>query len=450
MRVAIIGAGPTGLVLAAALARRGHRVDLVDRDAGPEPDGSWPRRGVMQFHHAHAIRPQVADAFRDEVPQAYAAWLAEGAERLEVPTPAGPVVIGYRSRRETLERPLRRVVERVPGVTLRVGHVERVVATRGRARGIRIDGADLDADLVIDASGRSSRVTADLAPAAGFGGSCGLAYVDRQYQLRPGAEPGPMLNPVAWQADYDGYQVIVFLHERGIFSVLFVRDTAHRGFVPLRHDRVFDAVAAVVPGLAEWTDPARSTPLGSVLAGGNLVNRYRSQHDTAGRLRLPGLVSLGDAVCTTTPIFGRGIALAMMQIRHLLGLIEQGLDGETLPAAFDEWSTAHMAPWVTDHIAMDAALARRWRGEDLDPAAPLASDQIMAAADVDATIGTAMRPYLTMDAGPELMRTLESKARAVYATGWRPQPAEGPSRAELIAVIEGCATPGESAQGAPD
>ncbi len=57
MKVAVIGAGPVGLVLAAALARRGCDVTLVDRDPGPPESGSWARKGVMQFHHAHAIRP---------------------------------------------------------------------------------------------------------------------------------------------------------------------------------------------------------------------------------------------------------------------------------------------------------------------------------------------------------------------------------------------------------
>ena len=42
MRVAIIGAGPTGLFLGAALARRGHRVTAVDRDPGPAADGIPP------------------------------------------------------------------------------------------------------------------------------------------------------------------------------------------------------------------------------------------------------------------------------------------------------------------------------------------------------------------------------------------------------------------------
>ena len=60
---------------------------------------------------------------------------------------------------------------------------------------------------MLDASGRSSPVTRELASGQGFGGDCGLAYVDRLYRLRPGAEPGPMASPVAWQGDFDGYQV---------------------------------------------------------------------------------------------------------------------------------------------------------------------------------------------------------------------------------------------------
>ena len=61
MRVAIAGAGPTGLYTSLALARRGHAVVVVDRDTGPARDGQWRRAGVMQFHHPHAFRAQVVD-----------------------------------------------------------------------------------------------------------------------------------------------------------------------------------------------------------------------------------------------------------------------------------------------------------------------------------------------------------------------------------------------------
>src|SRR4051794_26374286 len=104
MRTAIIGAGPAGLVLGAALARRGAQVTMVDRDPGPPPAGSWARKGVMQFHHAHAIRSQVVDTLRRELPEAYEHLLAVGAEPVEMPLPDGSTAVtALRCQRSTYE-----------------------------------------------------------------------------------------------------------------------------------------------------------------------------------------------------------------------------------------------------------------------------------------------------------------------------------------------------------
>src|SRR3954468_15401117 len=104
MRIAIIGAGPTGLFTGTRPQRRGHEVAIVDRDPGPDPDGHWPRRGVMQFHHAHGFRGQVHEALRRESPEALARWLEAGSEPLRMVIPSGrEVVAAVRSRREPFE-----------------------------------------------------------------------------------------------------------------------------------------------------------------------------------------------------------------------------------------------------------------------------------------------------------------------------------------------------------
>lgn len=431
MHVAIIGAGPTGLVLGAALARRGHHVTAVDRDAGPGPHGRWDRRGVMQFHHAHGFRPQVGEALRAEVPGAYEAWLAAGAEPIAFDLPDGQRVAGgVRSRRETFERALRAAVVGTPGLELRRGHVDAVTVEDGVATGLVVDGEPEAADLVLDASGRAGRVTRPLRAVPELTGRTGVAYVDRQYRLRPGADPGPMTNPLAWQADLDGYQVIVFRHEQGVFSVLVVRPVDAPDLALLRHEAAFDAACAAIPGLDAWTDPERAEPVTPVLPGGALVNHFRRQ---SGVRRL---VHVGDAVATTTPMFGRGITTSLLQVRELLRLLDDGCGPDDgLGAAFDGWCEREMRPWVADHVGMDDAMLDRWAGRDLDLDARLPSDRILAAAEVDPAIGAAAGPYLAMLAGPDSLAAVEPLARRVYASGWRPAPAPGPTRAELGLVV---------------
>ena len=142
MRVAIIGAGPAGLFTGSALAGRGHEVVAVDRDTGPPADGRWPRRGVMQFHHAHGFRPQVGWSLEKAWPAALDAWLSFGAEPITFDLPgAGRVPGGHRSRRETFERALRTTAETVPGLTIARGHVDGVLSSGGRVRGIVVDGS---------------------------------------------------------------------------------------------------------------------------------------------------------------------------------------------------------------------------------------------------------------------------------------------------------------------
>lgn len=436
MRVAIIGAGPAGLFLGSALAGRGHDVVAVDRDTGPPHDGRWARPGVMQFHHAHGFRLQVGQALQREWPDALAAWLAIGAEPMTFDLPGvGTVPAGHRSRRDTFERALRATAETVPGLSIRRGHVDGVMTSEGRACGIVVDRAPVEADLVVDASGRSGRSVDDLRAPSTVGGLCGMAYVDRQYQLRDGAEPGPMSNPLAWQADFDGYQVLVFLHEQGHFSVVLVRPTADAAFKDLRHEAAFDAACRAVPGLAAWTDPERAAPRTDVLPGGPLRNAYRGQRARDGRPCAPGLVSVGDAVATTTPIFGRGIAMTFVQIVQLLGLLDTEADPALVAEPFDVWCEANMLPWVVDHVVMDGDAVRRWEGGDVDLGRRLPSDLILAAVEQDPRIGPATRGYLSMFELPSCLNSVEPLARAVYETGWRPEFPPGPRRAELRDIV---------------
>ena len=429
MRVIVIGAGPTGLTLAAALAHRGHDVTAVDRDPGPAPDGAWRRRGVMQFDMAHGFRPPVRDLLAAEWPAAWDSWLGLGAVPIEIDLPGlDRAEVGVRSRRSTYERALRIAAVEVPGLDVRCARVDDLLRRRGRVVGVRANRQSIDADLVVDASGRAGRPAGAVTYAVRH--DCALAYVNRTYRLHPGAELGPLTTPAAWGGTFDGYHAMVFPHERGHFSVVLLRGSRDRELARLRDPRAFDAAVSAIPALAAWTDPERSRPTGDVVPGAGLLNAYRPQRSE------PGLVTIGDAVATTAPTAGRGVALASLQIGALLRLLDDGHDATDVAAPFGAWCDEHIRPWVDDHIAMDTATERQLDGGDLDLALPLSSSAIADAAQIDPRIASHLGPVLAMHELPSSLGPVEPLARAVYEAGWQRPFADGPTRDELLDIIE--------------
>src|SRR3954469_25055564 len=382
----------------------------------------------------------------DSWPEAFERWLSLGASPVQVPNPVGSrTVAGMLSRRSTFERALRHEAQRQPGLTLRTGHVDGLVLNRGRVLGARVDGSLVEAGLVVDASGRAGRLCSSRALGGDpdLDGDCGLAYVDRTYRLRAGAEPGPMVNPVAYIGEFDGYQCLVFLHESGHFSVVLVRPTQDAALKALRFEAAFEAACRAIPALALWTAPDRAHPTSGVLVGGALRNVYRRQAGT------PGLVAVGDSVATTTPTRGRGIAMACMQITALLALLDEGADPVTVAEPFGAWCDHAIEPWVADHIAIDGGMVRRWQGKDLDLTSPLTSDLIAAAVEADPRIAPHAGGYFAMTALPETLRPAEPLARAVYENGWRPPYSPGPTRDELVDIIRAPAQAQEYAWSEP-
>lgn len=433
MRVAVAGAGPTGLMISAALARRGHGVTLVDRDPGPSQDEKWDRRGVMQFRHAHAFRPQVHEVLAELWPEALESW-ASAADTLRVPTEAGDRIVGVRSRRSTFERVLRNNLPSVDGVEVLTGHIDGFIHDGDRVSGLEVQGRHVVADLVIDATGRRGLRRRDLADAQG---DCGIAYVNRGYHLHPGAEPGPTTMPIGWAGSFDGYQVLLFQHERGHFTLVFVRATADDELRMLHETAGFEAACRAVPALREWTDDARSAPTTEVMVGGALRNVYRAARQQNG------LVALGDSVTTTTPSAGRGIAMCAMQVAALTRLLEEHdggpRDADQAGGAFDAWCVQHMLPWVEDHVEADMTRAERFRGAELD-LDRLTTADIAATAEADQSLAPLVGPYLGMTALPATVEPLRDRAREIYRSGWRPAYAEGPTRGQLVEVLRRAVT----------
>jgi flavin-dependent dehydrogenase len=438
MRAVIVGAGPTGLYTAIALARRGHEVAVIDRDPGPDGDRWWDRQGVMQFHHPHFFRQQVADALQAVMPRVWAGLLAAGAEPATMPGQPG-LPGGLHCRRQTFERVLRSAAEAEPRVMLRTAHVDEVRREAGRVTGVRAGGHRVDADLVIDASGRAGRLTRALrAPAEG--GDCGISYVSRQYRLLPGAADGPVNAPFGVMMVYPGYLAAAFRHENRIVSALIARASADRGLAALRTEAAFEAAVRAIPALAGWVAPGRARPITPVLPGGRLYNSYRGQLNDAGRVALDGLIYAGDSVCTTNPAAGRGVTTSLLQAQHLIRLLEEhGRDFTSCSLAFDHWCARHIKPWFDDHVRWDTDLIRRWSGQDVDLTRPLPSDLIIAAAAADPELVNVVGPFLAMLTLPGSLDTVQARAREIYVSGWRPPVPDGPSREELAGLADAVA-----------
>jgi 2-polyprenyl-6-methoxyphenol hydroxylase-like FAD-dependent oxidoreductase len=434
VRTIVVGAGPTGLFTAIALARRGREVTVVDRDPGPasDPTSEWPRRGVMQFQHAHTFRGQVAEALRAEMPDGLDDLVTAGAT---IATTANNRPVALLCRRTTFERMLWNRAAAEQGVTLLCGHVDRIECDRGRAAGVTVDGRSLRAGLVIDASGRSSRFTDGIRPPA-EGEDCGAVYVTRQYRLLDSGDTGPMNSPIGLSLGFSDYLAIAFLHDNGAFSITFVHDGADKRLRLLRREEVFDDAVEAIPLLSEWIDSSRAQPISRALPGGRLYNTYRGQLDGAGHPALPGLISVGDAVCTTTPLAGRGVTLALMQAQELVRIID--LHGRDITAAttqFDSWCLRRIRPWFDDHRYTDADRVRRWSGGDVDISRPLPSDLIVAAAEADRALKGFVDPYTTMDALPASLAPARARASEIYARGWRPPVPDGPTRSQLSSLV---------------
>ena len=188
-RILVLGGGVCGLSAGLMLARDGHAVTLLERDAAPVPDsperawGAWRRAGVPHFKQPHGLQPLARTVLERELPDVVAACLQSGATVGDplaympptitdrAPRPGDERFRTLQVRRPVLEQALARIADAESGLTVRRRTGVAGLLTQGangsaRVIGVRTDGGDeLAADLVVDAMGRGSRLPRLLAAA---------------------------------------------------------------------------------------------------------------------------------------------------------------------------------------------------------------------------------------------------------------------------------------------
>ncbi|MCK9926548.1 NAD(P)-binding protein [Frankia sp. Mgl5] len=393
----IIGAGAAGLTAGLLLARRGWRVDVLERDVDDRPGDlagidDWRRPGATQTWHSHAFLARCRSLLAEHAPDVLAALRAAGALEVRLaehapPTLTGPapaddelVVLGC--RRAVLDWVLREVVATQPGVTVRSGtrvvglRIETDPAPAGpafsrgpvRVRGVRLaDGSSRDADLVVDAAGRLSPVRRWLANAgadlpAPAEADCGIAYYSRYYR-RSGPAPDIALNRGhTTGASFDRYSCLMFPADGDSFSMTFGVLPEDTGIRVLRHGAAFDAAVRSIEMFVPWLDPGNVRPVSPVTAMSHLTNRLRPLV-ADGRPGVLGLLAIGDAAVITNPAHTRGVSLAVLGAVRLTEVASGLRDPAERALALDESMRAELAPWFEDSCAQDAARLLRWRPE---------------------------------------------------------------------------------------
>ncbi len=381
VRVVIVGAGIGGLGSALALARAGHEVTVLERDATPMPADAaeafaWDRRGAPQVRHSHAFLARLRNLLATRTPDVLADLLAAGATELRFcdqlpetltdrePRPGDDELVAIACRRTTFEWVLRRRALHAPGVTFRdgvtvTGLIIDLVDPGGAlpvVRGVATADGEVLADLVVDASGPRS-VSETWLSAAGVHEpeprvhDCGIVYLSRFYELRDGAEPPVSAGPIAGDLGYLKYAV--FVGDNRTFSITLAVDAND---APLRRallaDAGFEAAATTILAARPWRD-GRSEPITEVHVMAGLRNRKRTLVVDDRPVAL-GFLTVGDAAICTNPLYGRGCSLALVHAFALADAVAaHGDDPLALALELHAATERELDPWFRAAVLQD-------------------------------------------------------------------------------------------------
>ncbi|WP_282083118.1 FAD-dependent monooxygenase [Streptomyces tendae] len=333
-RAVVVGAGLAGMLAAAVLADAGvAEVVVLDRDE--LPDGPRQRRGLPQGRHAHLLMTGGLRAMEEIVPGVGKRLLAAGAHEISLSSGVlarspegwlrrwrreGPVMLTC--TRALVDWTVRAAVLEHPRVEVRRAAAVGLTGSAGRVRGVRVSGpdgeADLDADLVVDASGRGTRIVTWLA-GLGLSGvrtrtvDSGLVNASRVYRVPAGAERFPL---TIVQADpyvsRPGRSAMVMPVEEGRW---LVSCGGTRGGEP----------PADAEGFLRYTLDLPDPIVGRLISGAEpLTDVHVSRSTSNVRHYLDkaphwpeGLVVLGDALGTFNPAYGQGMSVAAFGARVL-------------------------------------------------------------------------------------------------------------------------------------
>ncbi|MFD3694753.1 NAD(P)/FAD-dependent oxidoreductase [Streptomyces sp. NPDC058646] len=379
--VLVIGGGVGGPATALLAARRGHTVELFERDTrapGTALDRDffgWRRPAVPQATQPHVLLGAARTVLRNELPDVYEEMLRLGARErheldwFDVRPPARPGdedLVMIQARRILLESALTTALRAEPGVVARYGEPVTGLTSLTTPSGVRVTGVTTEAgghpgDLVVDAGGRRGGVerwltAAGCRPSVVERHRTGLAYFCRWYQLPGGVEDGPRRPWAVAGGTFAG--CAVFPADNRVFAVTLIVHTGDSTRSALRDPAVFEAAARCFPPGAAWLGLG-AEPLSGVVATASLDNRWSALVDDRGPV-VTGLVPVGDAITHTNPTLGQGTSLALWAASRVARTAHQEPASEQFAADHHAWAVRTLKPWFDFQVVADAAIGERF------------------------------------------------------------------------------------------
>lgn len=221
----------------------------------------------------------------------------------------------------------------------------------------------VEGDIIVDAAGRASPIADWLADAGApippeDIEDCAILYYTRFYRLRPGQEEPPR-GRFSTTGDLGFLKFGVFPADAGTFSItLAIPEVEESLRMAIVRPEAFDAVCAALPGVAPWTDPARSEAFSRVHGMGDLKSRWR-EIAPGGAPSVLNLFSVGNSLVRTNPLFGRGCSFAAIAAHVLRDVVEAHADPADRARQYDAAIRRELRPFFDDMRQQDRSAARR-------------------------------------------------------------------------------------------
>ncbi|MBB3750284.1 2-polyprenyl-6-methoxyphenol hydroxylase-like FAD-dependent oxidoreductase [Mycolicibacterium sp. BK634] len=338
----VIGASIAGLCAARVLSDHFDRVTVYDRDM--LPPGPGHRSAVPQDRHVHILMARGAAEFEALFPGLLDDMVDAGVAKLEnqpdsIHFGAAGHVLGtahtlrheftaYVPSRKQLEWQIRRRTADLPNVEIEQRHVSAPCFDEDRraVTGVMLSAPGrtefVAADLVVDASGRGTRLPAWLYE-WGFARpeeqtvDVGIGYATQQLRIPDGLIAEKVVVAGVSRGQQAGLGMLFY--EDGTWG-LTTFTVGHTATPQTFADMCTVADAALPVPLAAAI--RRAEPLGDIAFHRYPVSRWR-RYDKLQRFPA-GIVPFGDAVASFNPTYGQGMTMTALQAGHLRRLLASG------------------------------------------------------------------------------------------------------------------------------